>query len=129
MRGTFREQVFAPRVSIKPQAATLHIRYHCRAAPRDRNENGSFLDRAFQILPDIVRQWPAATLRVQHLLHAKCFRADRASLVGSANITHRRIGWITPCNLELLSPARADDAAIVAGEASLMNTSVPATEK
>jgi len=51
---------------------------------------------------DIIKRRDGARLRLLPDLHAKYFRFDAASLVGSANITHRALGWAKLPNVELL---------------------------
>lgn len=49
-----------------------------------------------------VRDRPQSTLWLLHSLHAKCYIADRAVLVGSANLTGAGLGWSQRPNVEVL---------------------------
>ena len=60
-------------------------------------------------------------------LHAKFFAADDRCLVGSANVTLTALGWRTPANLELLTPATRTADHIVEFEEMLLAGSVRAT--
>ena len=51
---------------------------------------------------DVLSSRPRASLRLLPHLHAKYFRADERCLVGSANLTASALGWISPCNVEIL---------------------------
>ena len=51
---------------------------------------------------DVLSSRHRASLRLLPHLHAKYFRADRRCLVGSANLTATALGWISPCNVEIL---------------------------
>lgn len=57
-------------------------------------------------------------------LHAKYFRGDGRALAGSANLTHRALGWVDPANLELLVPVDPSDPEIAAFEKYLLSSSV-----
>lgn len=76
---------------------------------------------------DVATARPGATLYVHPHLHAKFFRSGENCLVGSANLTFRALGWVTPSNLELLVPLRSDHPGLAEWEAGLMQASVPAT--
>ena len=63
-----------------------------------------------EVFDEIVRRDGAALLLLPQL-HGKYFRADDRCLVGSANLTHRALGWSVPPNIELLleeQPGRPD---------------------
>ena len=60
-------------------------------------------------------------------LHAKFFAADDLCLIGSANVTLTALGWRTPANLELLTPAARTADHIVEFEETLLAGSVRAT--
>ncbi len=60
-------------------------------------------------------------------LHAKFFAADDMCLIGSANVTLTALGWRTPANLELLTPAVRTADYIVEFEETLLSGSVRAT--
>jgi hypothetical protein len=68
-------------------------------------------------------------LLVQPHLHAKYYRAGDQCLVGSANLTGRGLGWVTPANVELLVRLPADFAGLRGWEAALLNSAIPATEQ
>ena len=51
---------------------------------------------------DLLASRDRASLQLLPHLHAKYFRADERCLVGSANLTASALGWISPCNLEIL---------------------------
>ena len=60
-------------------------------------------------------------------LHAKFFAADDMCLIGSTNVTLTALGWRTPANLELLTPADRTANHIVEFEEMLLAGSVRAT--
>ena len=60
-------------------------------------------------------------------LHAKFFAADDMCLIGSANVTLTALGWRTPANLELLTPAARTADHIIEFEETLLSGSVRAT--
>jgi len=63
-------------------------------------------------------------LLVHPLLHAKLFRFDDVTLVGSANLTGKALGWKTPPNLEILiSPTEAADV-LAEFESRLLSTAI-----
>lgn len=66
-------------------------------------------------------------LYLRHDLHAKMFAADRACLIGSANVTDTALGWCEPANLELLSLVDRDAPEIRAFEEELFRVAVRAT--
>lgn len=66
-------------------------------------------------------------LLVHPHLHAKYYRANGRCLVGSANITGRGLGWITPANIELLVELPSDFVGLADWEAALISSAVPAT--
>ena len=66
-------------------------------------------------------------LYLRHDLHAKVFAADDVCLIGSANVTHTALGWRTPANLELLTPAARTDSHIVEFEETLLAGAIRAT--
>ncbi|MBX9589240.1 MAG: phospholipase D family protein [Hyphomonadaceae bacterium] len=78
---------------------------------------------------DIVAGRQGATLYVHPHLHAKFFRAGETCLVGSANLTLRALGWVTPANLELLVALRSDHPGIQEWEAALMLATIPVTSE
>lgn len=58
---------------------------------------------------EIIKHRDGARLRLLPNLHAKYFRFDADVLVGSANITHRALGWAKLPNLELLVELHRDE--------------------
>ena len=66
-------------------------------------------------------------LYLRNDLHAKFFAADDRCLIGSANVTLTALGWKTPANLELLTPAARAADHIVEFEEMLLAGSVRAT--
>lgn len=78
---------------------------------------------------EIVTGRRGATLYVHPHLHAKFFRSGQNCLVGSANLTLRGLGWVTPANLELLITLRSDHPGIPEWEAALMQAAIPATSE
>ena len=68
-----------------------------------------------------------AALYLRNDLHAKFFAADDRCLIGSANVTLTALGWRTPANLELLTPAARTAKHIVEFEETLLSGSVRAT--
>ncbi len=77
---------------------------------------------------DVIRQWPHARLFIHPLLHAKYFRVDDRCLLGSANLTHRALGWVIPANLELLLEAPAETSKLKQFEETLFSTAFEASE-
>lgn len=51
---------------------------------------------------DQIRGRAGARLLLHPRLHAKLYRADARFLTGSANVTDKALGWVSPANLELL---------------------------
>ena len=58
---------------------------------------------------DVLSSRQQASLRLLPHLHAKYFRADGRCLVGSANLTASALGWISPCNVEILIEVAPSD--------------------
>lgn len=77
---------------------------------------------------DIIAERPGASLLVHPHLHAKYYRVDQRCLVGSANVTHRALGWVTPANIELLVELPAETPGLREWELSLIESSIPATK-
>lgn len=76
---------------------------------------------------DLLQSRQNSRLFVHPYLHAKFFRADSVCVVGSANVTHRALGWITPPNLELTVELPADFDGLHEWEQRLMAAAIPAT--
>jgi hypothetical protein len=68
-----------------------------------------------------------SSLFVQPHLHAKYYRGDDRCLVGSANLTARGLGWVTPANVELLVELPVEFPGVVQWEAALRASGVAAT--
>ena len=78
---------------------------------------------------DVVQSRPGARLFINPLLHAKFYRADNRCVIGSANVTHRALGWAMPANLELVVEATADTQRIKDFEQLLFRTSFEASKQ
>jgi len=78
---------------------------------------------------EIVNRRPGGRLVVHPHLHAKYYRADNRCLVGSANLTGRGLGWVTPANVELLVELPADFTGLRDWEQTLLQAAVPATNE
>jgi len=70
---------------------------------------------------------PGGKLLVHPHLHAKYYRSGDRCLVGSANLTGRGLGWVTPANVELLVELPRDFPGLSEWEAALLASAVPAT--
>ncbi|MAD37998.1 phospholipase D family protein [Tistrella sp.] len=81
-----------------------------------------------EILDDVA-QARGGRLLVHPHLHAKYYSNGRGSLVGSANLTARGLGWHTPSNVELLVALPAEFAGLAEWEQSLLGSAVQATEE
>ncbi len=68
-------------------------------------------------------------LLVHPHLHAKYYSNGHQSLVGSANLTARGLGWHTPANVELLVALPSEFAGLAEWEPALLSTAVQATEE
>ena len=62
-------------------------------------------------------------------LHAKYYRADHRCLIGSANLTSRGLGWVTPPNVELLVELPANFEGLAEWEQGLLDAAIPATRE
>jgi PLD-like domain len=60
-------------------------------------------------------------------LHAKLFRFDELTLIGSANLTAKALGWTPDSNLELLVEVAVETTAVEDLESALRAASIPAT--
>lgn len=81
-----------------------------------------------EILDDLA-QARGGQLLVHPHLHAKYYSNGQDSLVGSANLTARGLGWHTPSNVELLVSLPAQFAGLAEWEHSLLGSAVQATEE
>ena len=111
------------RVLNEAQASIQTITLVTNWKPEDVAAGASDLD-----VLSLAQATPCCRLLIHPHLHAKYFRGDNACLVGSANLTHRGLGWAVPSNLELLVELPLDHPRIKAWEAALVAASVPATE-
>lgn len=68
-------------------------------------------------------------LLVQPHLHAKYYSNGLRTLVGSANLTSRGLGWHIPSNVELLVEVQADSPGLAAWEEALLSSALEATEQ
>lgn len=62
-------------------------------------------------------------------LHAKYYSNGLETLVGSANLTSRGLGWHTPSNVELLVTLPADFPGLADWESTLLSLTVEATDQ
>ena len=81
-----------------------------------------------EIMDDIT-QVTNGRLFVHPHLHAKYYSNGRESLIGSANLTSRGLGWHTPSNLELLVALPAEFPGLMDWESALLASAVEATEE
>ena len=80
-----------------------------------------------EILDDISRK-KGGRLLVHPHLHAKYYSNGYKTLVGSANLTSRGLGWHTPSNVELLVALPAEFPGLADWESTLLDSAVEATE-
>ena len=78
---------------------------------------------------DDVTQTSGGRLWVHPHLHAKFYSNGRETLVGSANLTSRGLGWHTPSNVELLVALPAEFPGLADWEFALLDSAVEATEQ
>ena len=81
-----------------------------------------------EIFEDVLKV-KGGQLLVHPHLHAKYYSNGQQSLVGSANLTARGLGWHTPSNVELLVSLPADFPGLVEWEQKLLSSSVTATNQ
>ena len=81
-----------------------------------------------EIFEDILNV-PGGRLLVHPHLHAKYYSNGRQTLVGSANLTSRGLGWHTPANVEILVALPADFPGLTNWEAMLLESAIEATEQ
>ena len=75
-----------------------------------------------------VTQAKGGRLLVHPHLHAKYYSNGKTTLVGSANLTARGLGWHMPPNVELLVALPANSPGLASWESSLLASAVEATE-
>lgn len=78
---------------------------------------------------DLVEKYPGGKLLVHPHLHAKYYRADQRCLIGSANLTNRGLGWVTPSNIELVVELPAGSANLDKWEKTLVDSAVVANQE
>lgn len=78
---------------------------------------------------DDITQIQGGRLLVHPHLHAKYYSNGRETLVGSANLTSRGLGWHTPANLEILVALPAEFPGLADWESMLLGSAVEATEQ
>ncbi len=76
---------------------------------------------------DDITQVKGGRLLVHPHLHAKYYSNGERTLVGSANLTSRGLGWHTPSNVELLVALPADFPGLLDWESALLDSAVDAT--
>ena len=77
---------------------------------------------------DVIEKFSGGKLLIHPNLHAKYYRGDGRCLVGSANLTHRGLGWAAPANIELLiKPPYNFDG--LKWEERLLEAAIPATQQ
>jgi len=78
---------------------------------------------------DDVAQVKGGRLLVHPHLHAKYYSNGQKTLVGSANLTSRGLGWHTPSNVELLVALPAEFPGLTVWESALIDSAVEASEQ
>lgn len=78
---------------------------------------------------DDIMSVPGGRLLVHPHLHAKYYSNGRQTLVGSANLTSRGLGWYTPANVEILVTLPADFPGLANWESMLLESAIEATEQ
>lgn len=81
-----------------------------------------------EIFDDVTRLHGGQLLVHPHL-HAKFYSNNQNTLVGSANLTSRGLGWHTPSNVELLVALPAEFPGLIAWETALLSSAIQATEQ
>ena len=97
--------------SVLKHAPAVHVTCITRWKPEEVAAGVSDLE-----VFDVLAGRADSTLLLWPLLHAKYFRADGQCLVGSANVTGRALGWVSPANIELLIEAPATHPRLAAFE-------------
>ena len=78
---------------------------------------------------DDVTQVKGGRLLVHPHLHAKYYSNGQETLVGSANLTSRGLGWHTPSNVEILVALPAEFPGLADWESTLLDSAVEVTEQ
>ena len=81
-----------------------------------------------EIFDDVTRV-QGGRLFVHPHLHAKYYSNNQKTLVGSANLTSRGLGWCTPSNVELLVALPAKFPGLIDWETALLRSAIPATKQ
>ena len=81
-----------------------------------------------EIFNDILNV-PGGRLLVHPHLHAKYYSNGRQTLVGSANLTSRGLGWHIPANVEILVALPAEFPGLANWESMLLESAIEATEQ
>jgi hypothetical protein len=72
----------------------------------------------------LLKESPNFSLALRSDLHAKYYRVDEQCLIGSANLTHKGLGWSTSSNFELLVPLPAETKQLKIFEEELLKECV-----
>lgn len=78
---------------------------------------------------DDITKLAGGRLLVHPHLHAKYYSNGQKTLVGSANLTSRGLGWHTPSNVELLVALPAEFPGLANWESALLDSAIEATEQ
>ena len=81
-----------------------------------------------EILDDVLSVRGGRLLVHPHL-HAKYYSNGRQTLIGSANLTSRGLGWHIPANVEILVTLPAEFPGLIRWEAMLVESAIEATEQ
>jgi len=76
---------------------------------------------------DLIAGRSGGVLLIHPHLHAKYYRTSSLSMIGSANITARALGWSSPPNIELLVQLPVDLPGLAQWEDRLLDSTLPAT--
>lgn len=78
---------------------------------------------------DDLKQTRGGCLMVHPHLHAKYYSNGQQTLIGSANLTARGLGWHAPSNVELIVTLPVEFAGLAEWEQLLLGSAVQATEQ
>ncbi len=78
---------------------------------------------------DEIKEIDGGRLLIHPQLHGKYYSNGYHTLVGSANLTGRGLGWRIPSNFELMVTMPAREPSLVAWESELIATSIVVTEQ
>ena len=78
---------------------------------------------------DDIKKLAGGRLLVHPHLHAKYYSNGQKTLVGSANLTSRGLGWHTPSNVELLVALPREFPGLANWESALLDSAIEATEQ